>query len=394
MSLKINFYFFLIIFSTPIFSSVQNICELPSASVSKVNNLQDLDRNLCQLPSVLEERPLETLTHETREIIHNLASDPRFTNDISLDPLDDESLVKNLRSISDLLTGQKAPSTFTPNRDDEISRSMSALLTEFGTPGARMKNPNGYYQAMRNVLSKTNQGARVLDCFERSEPRVTGTSVEFFDAATNESSNSASFESRFNKKQNNYTKVITLNLTDNPDLSLFLLGHEFQHACDNQQTMTLLDGIRNLESTRDHLPSNASRKIFNANADEIEKATAHLTVRNAIDEMRAYRMMPQLFSELAPYHPAFFCHHYGAGNLFGRQIMSIGEYMSSLETQIADGRFIDPLIEAYSIHGGYDPIAIYDTDGESGDYKKTAQGRKVIRPEVRSEFMAAGFRVP
>ena len=376
-------------------ATVQNVCELERPVLNNVGTLQELDQTLCDLPGLREDSQLQALTDNTRDIIRKLSAPESPRDDFSDDPLDDASLVAGLRSISDLLNDRRAPPTFRPVRNDEVSVSMTTLFSNFGTEAARRQNPQGYYQAMREVLSKTTQGARVLECFERSEPGVRGSAVEFFEPGEKRTSMAATFQARYNETGRDYSKVITLNSTNEPALTLTLLAHELQHSCDTQDSMRLQNDLRTLEERRDRLlGTDASQEVLDASADEIERFNAQINVSDAIDELRAYQMMPGIFSELATYHPAFFCQQYGAGKLFGRQVYNTGEFMSSLENKIADGSFIRTLIDSYTSGGGYDPASFYEIDESISDWRRDAQGNMILKPEVRATITAAGFRVP
>ncbi len=372
------------------------MCELERPVLSSVNNLQELNQSLCDLPGVGEDAQLQTLTNDTREIIRRLSAPVSSNEDnISDDPLDDAALVAGLRSISDLLNERRAPDSFRPVRNDEVSGAMTSLFSSFGTEAARRQNPQAYYQALRNVLSRTTQGARVLECFERSEPGVRGSAVEFFEQGKKRTSMAATFQARYNENGADYSKIITLNSSNEPALTLTLLAHELQHSCDTQDSMKLQNDLRALEESRDRLlGTDASQKALDASADEIERFNAQINVSDAIDELRAYQMMPGIFSEIASYHPAFFCQQYGAGKLFGRQVYNTGEFMSSLENRIDDGSFIRTLIDSYTSGGGYDPASFYEIDESISDWRRDAQGNMILKPEVRAAITAAGFRVP
>lgn len=376
-------------------ASVQNVCELERPVLNTVGNLEELDQSLCDLPGLREDSQLQALTDDTRNIIRRLSAPATPTDDFADDPLDDGKLVKGLRSISDLLNDRRAPPDFRPVRNDEVSGAMSTLFSSFGTEAARKQNPQGYYRAMREVLSRTTNGARVLECFERSEPGVRGSSVEFFEPGEKRTSMAATFQARYDETRRDYSKVITLNSSNEPALTLTLLAHELQHSCDMQDSMRLQNELRALEEERDRvLGTDASQEELDASADAIERFNAQINVSDAIDELRAYRMMPEIFSELASYHPAFFCQQYGAGKLFGRQVYNTGEFMSTLENRIADGSFIRTLIDSYTNGGGYDPASFYEIDESTSDWRRDAEGNMIMKPEVKAAITAAGFRVP
>ncbi len=371
-------------------ASVQSVCGLDRPNLSTVNNLSDLNQSLCSLPGIQEDNELQNLTSDTRSIIQNLSRQ----RDDDENPLENKALIKKLNSIADILSNRRAPANFSPERQDPVSASMTTLFTIYGSEAARKQNPQGYYQAMREVLSKTTQGARVLECFERTEPRVRGSSVEFFDETNKPTSMAATFQTRYNENEHDYSKVITLSASYDPALSLTLLGHELQHSCDMQNSMRLQDEYRDLEARKDRILEHGSQEEIDAAMDAIEAKNYETNRADAIDELRAYRMMPELFSELAIYHPAFFCQQYGAGTLFGRQVQNTGEFMSTLETKIHDGSFINTLIDSYTQGGGYDLSSFYETDPATTDWRRDAQGNMILNQDTRRLMTEARFNVP
>lgn len=382
----------LLTFTSLVFGSVQSVCQLERPGVNQVTDLASLDQTLCQLPGLSQDRALQNLTTDTHAIIRNLTTDKRYTEDISAEPLDDEKLVKNLFSISRLLNARRPPQNFTPSPVDDISQSMSALITDFGTKEARNRNPQGYYDALKNVLAKTTQGAAAINCFERAEPGVREHKVEFF---TDEASKAfaATFEAKFNEADNSYSKVITLGPDVDPAQSLILLGHELQHSCDTQTSMQMQNGYRALQTRRDAMLSTATSEQIDAFDTEMDNYKARMDIESAIDEMRGYNSMPALFAQLAAYQPEFMCGSYAPQNLFGRQVMSTGEFYSTIETRIANGSMIHTVIDTYSRDGGYGP-GFYQTNPDTGQYLLNAQGEKILTPAVVTALRDAGFRAP
>lgn len=371
-------------------ATVQSICNLREAAVRSVENANDLDQNVCSLGEAEGDQQVSELARQSHEIIRSVAATVAAnTDDITTDPLEDRRVLLSLKAISDRLNARHAPAAFRPQQPGPLNTSLSELITRFGSEDSRRQDKEGYFRALRDVLSKTPTGARVLECFDKTGPRIRRSSVEFPDAQS-ERSFSATFEPRYDEAANTYDKIITVSPHENPSQMLITLTHELQHACATDENIALQDEYRRLESAHDKATGS---RAMNATADALEAQQARMNVRQTIDELRAYQVMPQILSEIAGAHPEYFCQQYAITNLFGTQVMSTGQYASTVEAGIADGSFIHTFISRY-MSATFDPGALYQTDEAKGDYRRGPDGKPLFRPEVRAEIEAAGFRVP
>ncbi len=374
-------------------ATVQNTCALERPAVSTVRTLDDLTQNVCSHSSSSNDQEIQATTEQSLSIIRRLAANPVATpeGEAPADPLNNDELVSSLDRVAALITDRRAPAQFTSTRNDEVSTALNQLFVDYPTVERRNGDQQGYYRSLKNVLSKTNQGRRVLECFERSENGVSGSRVVFADLGNNAPTATFGLERDDN---GNRIKTISITTVDHPSFMLSLLAHEFQHSCNTQEMITLEEqGSAAMARLQGLIQSPGTDEEMQAAITAQQSIQARSNIRAAIDELRAYRMTPQIFDELAPYHPSYFCQQYYVSGLFGRQILNNGEYMSTLETKVADGSFAHQLIDTYTRINGYDPAAFYEMDATTGDIRRDSQGRPVFLAAVREEIEREGFRV-
>lgn len=383
---------FILLFTTISFAqaTVQSVCQLGDRpALNTVENVQQLDQSLCDLHGVKEDEQLKNLTSDTRDVIQRLTGPNNpLKNKEDYDPINDKALASKLRSLQDLLNQRRGAKEFRTEKNDEVSAAMTTLFSSFGTDEARHKNPKGYFQALRNVMSKTAAGAKILECFDRAAPRVSKSSVEFFPKNQKNENIPATFQTRYDEASDSYAKVITLSARTAPENALTILAHELQHACDSENTIKLQDEYRALEAKRNIILGGNSQEEIDASGDAMEAFQAKIDVNTAVDELRAYKTMATFFSEIAAYHPAYFCHQYGIGSIFGTQVTSVGELMSSLEVRIENGSFVHTLIDSYTRDGAFGPWSFYQDDGVD------AQGRPLLTTEAKKAITDASFKAP
>lgn len=381
------------IFSVGVFAdvgSVQEVCGPESVTVKEVKNVNDLEQSLCGFGDASSDTELRQLTNDTRRIIEKIkAPGSEYSKDISADPLSDLELLRSLKGISELLNSRRAPKEFRPVRQDKLSLGLSELIAKFGTKDSRKLNQQAYYESLRGVLAQTVTGAKVLECFEKVEKGVRKSVVEFPDPKNKTNNFSAMFEPRFDEKSGTYDKVITLSPNENPTQALISLTHEMQHACKTAENIELQAQYRSLQEKHD-----SNQGDQNETADALENFQAKINVRQTIDELAAYQVMPEILSELALYHPDYFCQNYAITSLFGNQVMSTGQFANTIESGFKDGSFIRTFIDTYSQEASFNPASLYQMNEEMNDFKRGADGKPLFRPEIKSEIMAAGFRVP
>lgn len=378
-------------------ASVQEICGLDQPAVSLVKNADQLRSNICQLTESANDQEITSTAAQSLEILRRLETQPAAPSENGEapgDPLNNNELVGSLDQVGALLTARRSPAQFSTSRNDETARALTQLFTRYGTEAQRRADGQGYYQTLRSVLSRTQEGTRVLRCFEGPDDKVTGTAVEYMEADA--AGPTATFEPRYNEATNDYTKVITLNLKDNPTLMLSLLSHEMQHSCNTAEDIRIAEQDRAARASFEALmtreppaPDEEMARVGN----ELVNLQNQSNVRAAIDELRAYRMTPAVFRELAPYAPSYFCDRFYASGLFGRQILSNGQYLSTIETMVADGSFPYQLIDQYTQIAGYDPNSFFEVDESTGDLRRNSEGRPIFKASVRAELEREGFRV-
>lgn len=387
-----KFLFLLVIGTLTAHASVQDICSLDQAKTTTVTNLDQLEDNICEFRDSSNDREITRTSQQSLQILERLRTAPPTVNaeGVQEDPLDNQQLVNSLTTVANLITGKRSPATFTPQRNDALGASLSQLFRDFGTEAQRNANQQGYYQSMKTVLAKTREGSRVLRCFEKLDAGASKTVVNFAEPGV--ASPTATYEAQYDQATNSYHKIITISAEDSPSLTLSLLAHEMQHSCNTAEFIRFDREQRDFY-TRIQTPGLPEEESIRMGREFMAKST-QANVRFALDELRAYKMTPKIFSELAPYHPEFFCNKFYVSSLFGRQILGTGDYMSSLETMVADGTFFYNLIDNYIKGAGYDPAAFYVMNESTGDIERDSQGRPQFLPEVKAEMAKEGFRVP
>ena len=374
-------------------AKVQNTCALERPGVNQVRSLEDLSQNVCSQSESANDQEIRNAAGQTMNIIRELVANPPAPaeGEEAPDPLSDPALVTSLDQVAALLSEKRAPSQFASTKDDDVSTALTQLFNDYSSPERRNANQDGYYQSLRNVLSKTEEGKRVLDCFERSEGNISGTQVVFADLGDNAPTATFGVEPSDAGK---FKKVISITTVDHPSFMLALLAHEFQHACNTQEMISLAANEEaSLAKLQGLAQSPGTDEEMAAAIEAHTRNQARGNLRAAIDELRAYQMTPKIFDELAPYHPSFFCNQYYVSSLFGRQILNNGDYMSTLETTVGDGTFVHSLIERYTRINGYDPSVFYEMNEETGDLKRDSSGKPILLASVRDEIQREGFRV-
>lgn len=364
--------------------TTRQLCALPAAEAERVTNFRDIQGVLCRQANQFGDQTVQDL------LGIGLPALDRYLQDTTLEE-DGSTFSYVLDATAARYNELAGPGVFTPRQESNLASSITELTASFGSQDQRWANPQAYAAKLQEVLSHTQEGRRVLDCFNRTEnDRVAGNSIQFIpqDESVGEyGPSTAFFDTELNSSTNQFTKVITIDPGPSATETLTFLAHELQHSCDTEILMAQVDEINELGSP-DILPSDVQIR--------------HDRER-ALSEIKAYAMMPNMFKELAATHPQYFCNYYASSNLFGArfnqngnqgiapQIISSGTYYSTIESQLASGNFLNTIIDFYTLRFGYDPASFYQM--EDGGIKRDAQGSPVLLAEVRTELAAGGFNV-
>ncbi len=413
---------FLLLLFSPVAGaeSIQELCNLPRARAFQVAELSDTRSSLCDLVGRNRDPQIQQLLTESLTAIRGLESHRSAEAgegdlaSLAAEPTEAElgekqrleaALKVSLGVLSERLSQSTGANVnFTPQRQDSIARSMENLVADFGTLEQRWQNPQGYVQRMQEVLGQTSEGRRVLECYNRTEnARISGRRIEFTPRAESVGEygpSSAAYEVRRDPGGGTFSKVVTIDPGPDPAGTLAFLAHEFQHACDTEAFMQQNDIIHAHETKslelearlpRDRDPEGPLLDELMALLTERDMMIRNINVMMSVSELKAYRMTPKIFKELAVYDPRFFCQGYSTSQLFGLQVLDTGTYMSTLEVLDRDGTFIRTLIEAYTRLNGYDPQSFYQVDEATGDLRRDATGKPIFRPEVIQQITQAGF---
>ena len=399
--------------------SIQELCSLPRARAFQVADLSDTRSSLCDLVGRNRDPQIQQVLTESLMAIKRLETfAPAEAADGDLASLagpteaelgEKQRLEAALKTSLGVLSERLSRSTganvsFTPQRQDDLAKSMESLVGDFGTLEQRWQNPQAYVQRMQEVLAQTSEGKRVLECYNKTENnRISGRRIEFTpreESVGEYGPSAAAYEVRRDPTGNTYSKVVTIDPGPDPAGTLAFLAHEFQHACDTEAFIEQNDIIHAHQLKADALmarlpqdrdPEGPLLEEINALMAAQDTMTRNLNVMLSVSELKAYRMTPKIFKELAVYDPRFFCQGYSTSQLFGLQVLDTGTYMSTLEVLDRDGTFIRSLIEAYTRLNGYDPSSFYQLDEATGDLRRDSTGKPVFRPEVIQQITQAGF---
>jgi hypothetical protein len=245
-----------------------------------------------------------------------------------------------------------------------IGKKLQELNAHFGNSAQRFSNPKAYVDRMLEVLSLSKEGKRVVDCFYKKENKaILGSTFKFSNLEESAGPNGAAHANyALVGKDDGYLKQIFLDPGPDPAMTLIILAHELQHSCNTEEFL-------------------ASMQRLKANGYSDEGA-AKDNIDLALDEMRAFSVMPKIFSDIAKESPAFMCNGRSLNTIFGPQIMSSGEFFSTLEVQLKENKFFDTLVDSYSrIFHSIDPDTLYVKDS-AGNFVKDSSGKKVLVPEL------------
>jgi len=375
--------------------TVQQICGLESAKVTKVKNLEDANASVCRIRDKHSSPGVQVLAQNSLNIIQSLKLVAGGTNAI-----ESKELKGSLQKLAEQVSRERGPRTFTPTKSDAISNGLSSLYSTFGSEAQRWSNPQGYYEKLLSILKLTPMGKQVADCFEKQDSdRVAGREVEFVPRAESSGvfgSASAAFEVRA-EDDGKYKKIITLDPGPNAGVSLATLAHELQHSCNTKEFIQVEDQMKALQDRESDLLLQGNLS-YESITEQIKKESNELLKSNnlkfAIDEMRAYKLTPEIFKIFASYHPAMFCENFYLSSFLGRQVVSAGEYMSTIEAEFGEGnKFAYTLVNQYIKNNHYLIESFYDIDPNTFDVKRDPSGNPVFKDSVKKFFAENGFPI-
>lgn len=205
-------------------------------------------------------------------------------------------------------------------KKSELQITLEKLQKDFSTPQDRSGDHfSKYTSALKEILALTDEGKRVLECFNTHQAKLaSGTPVPLGASriiqAQASYTGSGLFTYGLNPQENELHKEISLNPNKNPIITLVTLAHEMEHSCSNDDF---------------HLRHTAQ---FNRprTPEAIRKFKRNAQIIQARDEIRAYRVNYKIFSELALSAPEL-CSQESEPSVIFNQPISPPELYSTIE---------------------------------------------------------------
>ncbi|MBL7545201.1 MAG: hypothetical protein JNL11_15390 [Bdellovibrionaceae bacterium] len=274
-------------------------------------------------------------------------------------------------------------------------------------------------KAMDDVLAGTSVGSKVQQCFKQKDPAkileqanegrkfgliidpmppVIGHEVTF-----NPNLQEKKAAGRYISKQGPDGLIKSLELNskslNNPLNFILVYAHEMLHGCNienkyrNEQVTNFYLGFENPCATSFIGPKKEACVKFESARDK------SVELRNAlqegiIEELNAFKLMLDLFKELAVKDPSV-CNKYYSGTPGGffndLNVMSEGEMWAYIEDQLKRGDYPNHVCDFYTKNAGYNESFLYQMTNDGKGRKKSKSGKDLLRFDFQKRLREAGF---
>ncbi len=229
-------------------------------------------------------------------------------------------------------------------------------------------------------------------------PPILETTVKF-DTSINEKEAAGLFHTEEIGEGRGLRKVLVLNPDSFQDPIMFLLvyAHEMQHGCNLRKKYQYFQINQHYLGMNNPCANPFATDSKKCSAFEMRRKSAKDFIEaqqeGIIDELRSFRLMADLFKELAIKNPAI-CKNYlvnqPAGFFSdGQNIVNNGEFWSSIETKIQNGSFQHHVATYYIRHGYFGEALFTNFNSNSSTSPSTLN----LRNDFKLRLKENGFPV-
>ncbi len=214
-----------------------------------------------------------------------------------------KAVLKNLETLIAL-----NPQKSLANESSPVAKKLQTLFSRFNDKNKRIENPMGYFSLLKEALSTTEVGRKVVSCFEKEHPpstNIAGNQVLILQEAAPtrpwlKSGNGLALGGFFLEPSKggskNLLKTIFFDPSQEPLSALSIVGHEMQHSCASEEAAKIEARRRSQENAVINGPPKLGEP-FKAESDQFW----------LIDDMKALAAEVNLHKELADSLPLIFC---------------------------------------------------------------------------------------
>lgn len=411
---KIVFFFFLFGF-TPVFAkTVAEICR-NKRQVTRTENVGQLRKSICELSSQVPSESVKKVAEDILAILSKVSDETQLKTETAL--------TIELKTQLTLLETKL---------NEDVTKGMPPLEPK-GTLGIFYKLANvspsklateprtqqDLINAMDDVLAGTSVGSKVQQCFKQKDsakilegskegrrfgliidpmPAVTGHEVAF-----NPNLQEKKAAGRYTSKQGPGGLIKSLELNskslNNPLNFILVYAHEMLHGCNienkyrNNQITNFYLGLENPCATSFFPPKKEACIKFESARDSSAELRNALQ-EGIIEELNAFKLMLDLFKELAEKDPSV-CNKYYSGTPGGffkdLNVMSEGEMWAYIEDQLKRGQYPVHVCDFYTKNAGYNELFLYQMTNDGKARKKSTSGKDMLRLDFQKRLKAAGF---
>ncbi|MBY0517674.1 MAG: hypothetical protein K2P81_12230 [Bacteriovoracaceae bacterium] len=309
LTLLISFYGY----ADGIKSPIRKTCENPPAPVSRA---RDLINNCNSILYNHQSAETTTLAHNVIDILNRFKDDPEFRIE------KDKELLLAIGKLTDAIDGSNVE-RFKPR--NQLSNDIKELALNFQSQSSRAANPESYYKSIKQVISQTSQGERLINCFEKNPDKgIKGFEVKFINNNTRSPGNDQAayldYVTDKSDPQKRVNLVMNIDYRTNPIAAISMVAHEMQHACNGAKVCGPLKQC------------------------EEEEICDELDYTIMADELIGHKVESDVFDELALSAPEVMCNY---NYVSSGKVQNLAEYMTSLYENYHSGDLIKQLAPSY-----------------------------------------------
>lgn len=349
-------------------SKIRQYCP-QSRDFSVIESAEELENKICEIQKIYSSD--KRITEISGQVLKTLNA--LITQGTSEDWESDGALNESLNNLSSSINEHVKKGSTPPKT--ALGIELKKFREKWGSSESRWKNSRGYLNDLTKIVKMTKTGQRVLDCYKKAtSPLISGDYIKILEKPK-DGSTYGFMHFALVEDQNHYgkfIKTITFNPGFSPISALVSFTHELKHGCNsaqharNEEILKSPPSVPELPDMSSSFPSDFAKKPFTASAEAMGlKTYRNVIFEHPIDEMRAYKVSVELFSELAKNSPEAACDEYYVGFLFGKQPISSSEYHIKLDEMLQDGTYPLYLVSYYAAAGNLNPnyVLKLDEDG-------------------------------
>lgn len=318
-------------------SPIRNICGEPARnSITLARTVTELSES-CELLSENGSQEVARLSTDVLDILQHMNGEDSWQTN--------PELASRVARLTDAFSDSIIPQQ-TENQST-LRGQIENLARNFRSVESRRSDSNGYYTSIKNIISQTSDGQRLINCLENNpDKRINGHEIIFIgDGPRRAGNDQAAYLEVINienDESNRKKLVLSLDVRTNPIAAIAMVAHEMQHACNASAMCDHLDPCDN----------GGDCKPFNQTV--------------IVDELRAHNLEAQFFAELAEAAPAIMCEYTYIDGV-SRRPKRLSDLHAENQESYQSGALLDQLAERYIRAQMWFREDVYSSSGNKDD---------------------------